>query len=211
MDEALFTSGPFRLTKDGWFKEVPPTSENGKWKTLILGGFINITERFVDTGTGKQRIILENGHGNTVIRDADILSTQKLPSLMAYGFNINQKYINDLGYALQLQQSQLPMSELYQGSGVIKTKKGIMISLDDLYLSDSYRDSNVLSEHNYDLKPVGTYEAWKKMFDDEVKGNLMLEMAVTMGVSALVTSYLYHQDWIAVSYTHLTLPTTPYV
>ena len=196
MDQALFTSGPFRLTKDGWFKEVPPTSENGKWKTLILGGFINITERFVDSGTGKQRIILENGHGNTIIRDADILSTQKLPSLMAYGFNINQKYINDLGYALQLQQSQLPMSELYQGSGVIKTKKGIMISLDDLYLSDSYRDSNVLSEHNYDLKPVGTYEAWKKMFDNEVKGNLMLEMAVTMGVSALVTSYLYHQDWI---------------
>lgn len=196
MDQALFTSGPFRLTKDGWFKEVPPTSENGKWKTLILGGFINITERFVDSGTGKQRIILENGHGNTIIRDADILSTQKLPSLMAYGFNINQKYINDLGYALQLQQSQLPMSELYQGSGVIKTKKGIMISLDGLYSSAAHRGWNVLSEHNYDLKPVGTYEAWKKMFDDEVKGNLMLEMAVTMGVSALVTSYLYHQDWI---------------
>ena len=42
----------------------------------------------------------------------------------------------------------------------------------------------------YDLQPKGTFRNWWQMYLDEVKGNLLLELAVIFGVSSLVTAYL---------------------
>ena len=69
------------------------------------------------------------------IETSDILTTQKLPRLVMFGFSINEKYIKSLGNALQLMRQSLPISTLYTGVGVLRTDEGTVISLDEPYLS----------------------------------------------------------------------------
>ena len=197
-NKVIFKRNQYALTKPGrWTKEVQPTTKDGKVTYLDLGGYINITDRFQDPTSGKERLILENEYGNTVIRDADILTPMKLPSLMGYGFTINTRYIHELGYALQLMRESLPMATLYSGSGVINTKDGLVINTNYIEYHPSIpQNTQILCDGKYDLEPKGSYAQWLLMYDAEVKGHLMLEMAVTMGVSALVTSYLNKIDLI---------------
>ncbi|HDF4598087.1 MULTISPECIES: DUF927 domain-containing protein [unclassified Mammaliicoccus] len=195
--DTIFERKQFKLTKDGWSKENQPTTKDGKITFTDLGGYINITDRFQDPTSGKERLILENEYGNTVIRDADILTPMKLPSLMGYGFTINTRHIHELGYALQLMRENLPMATLYSGSGVISTKDGLVINTNYIEYHPSIpQNTQILCDGKYDLEPKGSYAQWLLMYDAEVKGHLMLEMAVTMGVSALVTSYLNKIDLI---------------
>ena len=196
--DTIFERKQFKLTKnDGWSKENQPTTKDGKISFTDLGGYINITDRFQDPTSGKERLILENEYGNTVIRDADILTPMKLPSLMGYGFTINTRYIHELCYALQLMRESLPMATLYSGSGVINTKDGLVINTNYIEYHPSIpQNTQILCDGKYDLEPKGSYTKWLLMYDSEVKGHLMLEMAVTMGVSALVTSYLNKIDLI---------------
>ncbi|UIK39487.1 DUF927 domain-containing protein [Staphylococcus epidermidis] len=197
-NKVIFKRNQYALTKPGrWTKEVQSTTKDGKVTYLDLGGYINITDRFQDPTSGKERLILENEYGNTVIRDADILTPMKLPSLMGYGFTINTRYIHELGYALQLMRESLPMATLYSGSGVIDTKGGLVINTNYIECHPSIpQNTQILCDGKYDLEPKGSYQKWLLMYDSEVKGHLMLEMAVTMGVSALVTSYLNKIDLI---------------
>lgn len=193
----IFSCKTFTLTKDGWINEKKLASKDNPIIFVDLGGYINITDCFQDSASGKERLILENEYGNTVIRDADILTPMKLPSLFAYGFRINTKHIHDLAYALQLMRENLPLATLYNGSGVISTKDGLVINLENVEYDPSIpQSSQILCDGKYNLISKGTYMKWLLMYDAEVRGHLILEMAVTMGVSALVTSYLNKIDLI---------------
>lgn len=193
----IFSCKTFTLTNDGWINEKKQASKDNPIVFVDLGGYINITDRFQDPTSGKERIILVNEYGNTVIRDADILTPMKLPSLSAYGFRINTKHIHDLCYALQLMRENLSLATLYNGSGVISTKDGLVINLECIEYHPSIpQNTQILCDSKYNLKSKGSYVNWLLMYDAEVKGHLMLEMAVTMGVSALVTSYLNKIDLI---------------
>src|SRR5699024_3412860 len=82
---------------------------------------------------------------------------------------------------------------MYQGVGVINTENYPIISLDEPYVSKKIQHSlneEILCDIQYDLQPKGTFEGWWQMYLDEVKGNLLLELAVMFGVSSLVTAYL---------------------
>ncbi|WP_262377115.1 DUF927 domain-containing protein, partial [Staphylococcus aureus] len=46
------------------------------------------------------------------------------------------------------------------------------------------------------LTPTGTFDNWFNMYIDEVKGHLLLVLAVIFGISALVTSFLKHKHEI---------------
>ncbi|WP_245339051.1 DUF927 domain-containing protein, partial [Staphylococcus sp. GDX8P65P] len=64
---------------------------------------------------------------------------------------------------------------------------------DEPYLSKDIEQSQadeIICETKYDLQPKGTFEGWWQMYLDEVKGNLLLELAVIFGVSSLVTAFL---------------------
>ena len=106
------------------------------------------------------------------IETSDILTTQKLPRLVMFGFSINEKYIKSLGNALQLMRQSLPISTLYTGVGVLRTDEGTVISLDEPYLSKDIEQSQadeIICETKYDLQPKGTFEGWWQMYLDEVK------------------------------------------
>ena len=140
-----------------------------------------------------EKLTITDGKNIERIETSDILTTQKLPRLVMFGFSINEKYIKSLGNALQLMRQSLPISTLYTGVGVLRTDEGTVISLDEPYLSKDIEQSQadeIICETKYDLQPKGTFEGWWQMYLDEVKGNLLLELAVIFGVSSLVTAFL---------------------
>ena len=181
------------LTMVGWFLIIPAKKNEDDDKKVFISSPIVITARFIDPETKVEKIILSDFNNTELIEEADILSSQKLPSIIKFGFNINEKYVRDLGFILQQMRAKTPVSAMYQGVGVINTENYPIISLDEPYVSKKVQHSlnqEILCDIQYDLQPKGTFEDWWQMYLDEVKGNLLLELAVIFGVSSLVTAFL---------------------
>ncbi len=68
---------------------------------------IIVNARFSDPITGVEKLIITNNNGKKDIFESDILTTLNLPSLIKYGYSINEKYIRSLSYALQLMRDQI--------------------------------------------------------------------------------------------------------
>ncbi|HBK5995635.1 TPA: DUF927 domain-containing protein [Staphylococcus pseudintermedius] len=193
MTNIIFSEYPYWLTEDSWYEVIPPKGKNDQQKSIRLSSPILIKNKFLDPKSGVEKLVISNGQNIERIETSDILTSQKLPSLIMYGFSINEKYIKSLSNALQLMRQSLPLSSLYTGVGVLNTDKGVVISLDEPYLSKEITQSQadeIICETQYDLQPKGTFEDWWQMYLDEVKGNLLLELAVVFGISSLVTAFL---------------------
>ena len=188
-----FKLGNAILTMVGWFLIIPAKKNEDDDKKVFISSPIVITARFINPETKVEKIILSDFNNTELIEEADILSSQKLPTIIKFGFNVNEKYIRDLGFILQQMRTQTPISPMYQGVGVISTENYPIISLDEPYVSKKVQHSlneDILCNTQYDLQPKGSFGNWWQMYLDEVKGNLLLELAVVFGVSSLVTAYL---------------------
>lgn len=185
--------GNAKLTMEGWFLTIPSRKKDAENQNVFIASPIVITARFIDPNSKVEKIILSDFNDAELVEEADILSSQKLPTIIKFGFNVNEKYIRDLGFILQQMRAQTPLSPMYQGVGVINTENYPIISLDEPYVSKKVLSSlkeDILCDTQYDLRPKGTFEGWWRMYLDEVKGNLLLELAVIFGVSSLVTAFL---------------------
>lgn len=185
--------GNATLTTEGWFLTIPSKKKDPENQDVFIASPIVIASRYIDPNSKVEKIILSDFNHIELIEEADILSSQKLPTIIKFGFNVNEKYIRDLGFILQQLRAQTPLSPMYQGVGVVNTEEYPIILLDEPYVSKNVLSSltkNILSEAPYDLKPRGTFENWLNMYLTEVRGNLMLEIAVIFGISSLVTAYL---------------------
>ncbi|HFG0415296.1 TPA: DUF927 domain-containing protein [Staphylococcus aureus] len=199
MSYTLFEIGPFALDSFGWKETKPPKKDGDREKVVIMASPIIVNARFSDPVTGVEKLIITNNNGKKDIFESDILTTRNLPSLIKYGYSINEKHIRSLSYALQLMRDRLPLSELYEGVGILETPFGYLISLDKVLNSVQFNQSSPsypIVDSAYDLTPKGTFDNWFNMYIDEVKGHLLLELAVIFGISALVTSFLKHKHEI---------------
>lgn len=199
MSYTLFEIGPFALDSFGWKETKPPKKDGDREKVVIMASPIIVNARFSDPVTGVEKLIITNNNGKKDIFESDILTTRNLPSLIKYGYSINEKHIRSLSYALQLMRDRLPLSELYEGVGILETPFGYLISLDKVLKSIQFNQSSPsypIVDSAYDLTPKGTFDNWFNMYIDEVKGHLLLELAVIFGISALVTSFLKHKHKI---------------
>lgn len=193
MTNNIFEQYPYWVNSTGCYELIPAKNKNDEDKVIRLSSPIIIKNKFLDPTTGVEKLTITDGKNIERIETSDILTTQKLPRLVMFGFSINEKYIKSLGNALQLMRQSLPISTLYTGVGVLSTDKGTVISLDEPYLSKDIEQSQadeIICETKYDLQPKGTFEGWWQMYLDEVKGNLLLELAVVFAVSSLVTAFL---------------------
>ncbi|HEJ6796204.1 TPA: DUF927 domain-containing protein [Staphylococcus aureus] len=196
MSYTLFEIGPFALDSFGWKETKPPKKDGDREKVVRMSSPIIVNARFSDPVTGVEKLIITNNNGKKDIFESDILTTRNLPSLIKYGYSINEKHIRSLSYALQLMRDRLPLSELYEGVGILETPFGYLISLDKVLNSVQFNQSPPsypIVNSAYDLTPKGTFDNWFNMYLEEVKGSLLLELAVVFGISALVTSFLKHK------------------
>ncbi|MBV5137854.1 cassette chromosome replicative helicase [Staphylococcus chromogenes] len=193
MPNNIFEQYPFWANSTGCYELIPAKNKYDEDKVIRLSSPIIIKNKFLDPSTGIEKLTITDGQNIERIETSDILTSQKLPSLVMYGFSINEKYIKSLSHALQLMRQSLPLSSLHTGVGVLNTDNGIVISLDELYLSNEVKQSQaneIICETHYDLQPKGTFKGWWEMYLKQVKGNLLLELAVVFAASSLVTTFL---------------------
>ncbi|HAR6143468.1 TPA: DUF927 domain-containing protein [Staphylococcus pseudintermedius] len=194
MPNNIFKQYPYFLNSNGFYEVIPPKSNNDVEKIIQLSSPIIIENKFLDPSTGVEKLIITDGKNIERIEASDILTSFKLPGLIKYGFNINERYIKSLSYALQSMRQSLPLSKLYTGVGVLQSDdEGTVISLDKPYFSKEIEQSQaneIICETHYDLQPKGTFKGWWEMYLKQVKGNLLLELAVVFAASSLVTAFL---------------------
>ncbi|MCG2192749.1 DUF927 domain-containing protein [Staphylococcus epidermidis] len=192
----IFEVGPYQLDAKAWRKTFPPKKDGDKEKVVPISSCIVVEAKFWHASENTEKIIISNGKDKEHTFESDILTTRKLPSLIKYGHSINESYIRDLSYALQLMRDELPTSDLYDGSGIIETPHGYIVMVDTVYTSKQYDQLASLEpivDSAYLLEPKGTFKDWLNMYMNEVKGHLLLELAVVFGISALVTAFLKHK------------------
>mgnify|MGYP002717629740 FL=1 len=195
----IFRLGLYHLDTIGWHKTIPPKKDGDKEKVVPISSCIVVEAKFWHASENTEKIIISNGKDKEHTFESDILTTRKLPSLIKYGHSINESYIRDLSYALQLMRDELPTSDLYDGSGIIETPHGYIVMVDTVYTSKQYDQLASLEpivDSAFLLEPKGTFKDWLNMYMNEVKGHLLLELAVVFGISALVTSFLKHKHEI---------------
>ncbi|HAR6042679.1 TPA: DUF927 domain-containing protein [Staphylococcus pseudintermedius] len=194
MTNNIFEQYPYFLNSNGFYEVIPPKSNNDVEKIIQLSSPIIIENKFLDPSTGVEKLVTTDGKNIERIEASDILTSFKLPGLIKYGFNINERYIKSLSYALQSMRQSLPLSKLYTGVGVLQSDdEGTIISLDKPYFSKEIEQSQaneIICETHYDLQPKGTFKGWWEMYLKQVKGNLLLELAVVFAASSLVTAFL---------------------
>ncbi|UXR32834.1 cassette chromosome replicative helicase [Staphylococcus simulans] len=194
MTNNIFKQYPYFLNSNGFYEVIPPKSNNDVEKIIQLSSPIIIENKFLDPSTGVEKLVITDGKNIERIEASDILTSFKLPGLIKYGFNINERYIKSLSYALQSMRQSLPLSKLYTGVGVLQSDdEGMVISLDKPYFSKEIEQSQaneIICETHYDLQPKGTFKDWWEMYLKQVKGNLLLELAVVFAASSLVTAFL---------------------
>ncbi|UTB79449.1 cassette chromosome replicative helicase [Staphylococcus carnosus] len=194
MANNIFEQNPYFLNSNGFYEVIPPKSNNDVEKIIQLSSPIIIENKFLDPSTGVEKLVITDGKNIERIEASDILTSFKLPGLIKYGFNINERYIKSLSYALQSMRHSLPLSKLYTGVGVLQSDdEGMVISLDKPYFSKEIEQSQaneIICETHYDLQPKGTFKGWWEMYLKQVKGNLLLELAVVFAASSLVTAFL---------------------
>lgn len=192
----IFRLGLYHLDTMGWHKTIPPKKDGDEKKVVTMSSCMAVEAKFWHALENTEKIIISNGKDKEHTFDSDILTTRKLPSLIKYGHSINENYIKDLSYALQLMRDEMPTSDLYDGSGIIETPHGYIVMIDTIYTSKQYDQLASLDpivDSTYLLDPKGTFKDWLNMYINEVKGHLLLELAVVFGISALVTSFLKYK------------------
>ena len=192
----IFRLGLYHLDTMGWHKTIPPKKDGDEKKVVTMSSCMAVEAKFWHALENTEKIIISNGKDKEHTFDSDILTTRKLPSLIKYGHSINENYIKDLSYALQLMRDEMPTSDLYDGSGIIETPHGYIVMIDTIYTSKQYDQLASLDpivDSTYLLEPKGTFKDWLNMYMNEVKGHLLLELAVVFGISALVTSFLKYK------------------
>ena len=195
----IFELYPYRLDSKAWRKTFPPKKDGDEEKVVPISSCIAVEAKFWHATENTEKIIISNGKDKEHTFESDILTTRNLPSLIKYGHSINESYIRDLSYALQLMRDELPTSDLYDGSGIIETPHGYIVMVDTVYTSKQYDQLASLEpivDSAYLLEPKGTFKDWLNMYINEVKGHLLLELAVVFGISALVTSFLKYKSEI---------------
>ncbi|MCE4990684.1 DUF927 domain-containing protein [Staphylococcus hominis] len=192
----FFKRFPYHIDSMGCHKTILPKKDGDEKKVVTMSSCITVEAKFWHASENTEKIIISNGKDKEHTFESDILTTRNLPSLIKYGHSINESYIRDLSYALQLMRDELPTSDLYDGSGIIETPHGYIVMIDTIYTSKQYDQLASLDpivDSAYLLEPKGTFKDWLNMYMNEVKGHLLLELAVVFGISALVTAFLKHK------------------
>ncbi|MEJ7509316.1 DUF927 domain-containing protein, partial [Staphylococcus simulans] len=82
------------------YELIRAKNKNDEDKIIRLSSPIIIENKFLDPTTGVEKLTITDGKNIERIETSDILTTQKLPRLVMFGFSINEKYIKSLGNAL---------------------------------------------------------------------------------------------------------------
>lgn len=77
-----FNTLPYYVPKKGWYEDKPPKEKGGMPTEVEIAGPIVIKNKFIDPKTNTEKVIITDEDQKVIVESSDILTTQKLPSLM---------------------------------------------------------------------------------------------------------------------------------
>ncbi|SUM02336.1 Superfamily II helicase and inactivated derivatives [Staphylococcus devriesei] len=77
-----FNPLPRYKSKKGWYEDKPPKEKGGMPTEVEIAGPIVIKNKFIDPKTNTEKVIITDEDQKVIVESSDILTTQKLPSLM---------------------------------------------------------------------------------------------------------------------------------
>ncbi|WP_419743993.1 DUF927 domain-containing protein [Macrococcoides bohemicum] len=159
---------------------------------IKLCDYITISKRFSDPSTGNESLEITNGE-LSIKENADILNSKNIQKLIDKGFTLHPQKTADISYALQLMRNTLPKIIEYPYIGCFVTKDNQqLILLEDTFADDNFQGIKPITSSKTNINVRGNLDKWIKMFQNEVLGIPLLELATALGISGLVNSYLFN-------------------
>lgn len=180
---------PYTWTGTGLYKTVKKKDDESLEK---LCPFITINKRFLDPLSGDESLEITDGE-EVVKEHASILNVKNIQKLVEKGFTLNPMKTSEISYALQLMRDTLPKVIEYPSVGCIVTKTGEQfILLQETFATDNFQGLRPITSSKININAKGTLDEWIKMFQNEVLGTPLLELATAVGISGLINSYLFN-------------------
>jgi putative DNA primase/helicase len=120
------------------------------------------------------------------------LIPSELLKLSGKGLDVSHEYHKLVATFLREQQKLTPHREVYREVGWHEEEDGNLVFRHHHVLSKEAKQ-NIIHDIKggfFNLEPNGSLDAWKRMIEEEVKGNTPLEMIVCAGFSSVLVGYL---------------------
>ena len=182
------------------------TNPNSKKKYFVEYGREVILKDILDNvETGEVSLLLSFSYFDEMrsvkIPNKEICDLTLLTKLNKQGANLAKMYFNELVELIRAQHDAkqingyLPVKE-YKNLGWVQLPIHDPVSGTITKTKLHYRAQNLIGEltgvydGNYHIKPVGTFEAWKAMVENEVLGNAALEVVLLASLAAVVVGMI---------------------
>lgn len=171
-------------------------TEHGiKKDDVICSLYAKVIKVFIHTETNELSYEIEYIHSilqdmhTRIVSYSDLLP-QGLINLMGIGVDVNHSNKQVLSEALLASSHQAEIVYIVSSYGFSKFKDTPIFITNNVF-SEKDISENIEVRHNkFSLEPKGSKHAWLKIYEEKVKGHTPLELAVVLGVSAPIISYL---------------------
>lgn len=177
-------------------------SGKGGWKFVCP--CMGIVKRYKDIAAETEYYDLEYKEGSKsqcIQVESSIFSRMGIDALLVRGVVFPSKNKNQVVDYLAAQKSLLDPILLFSSAGWEEAPRGVIrvenqfVNPNEMAFLGATRISQdgiegINNGLKYDLKPAGSYEAWRKLYDEEVAGNIPLEFGVVLGLSAILVQVL---------------------
>lgn len=183
-----FVQHPEAGINDGYFGRYIYNKEFGDYQFHPLGAAVMIERIVTDIDDMKQIFMLDftdvHGQRYDIPFEREKLTETGILELLAYGVQVRKQTADVLIKALENQEPGANLSYQHKQLGFGRFMGStIFKGYDAQGIHSRYRG-------NREIRPAGSFDAWKRLIEDEVLGNVALEAILLTALAAPLVDYL---------------------
>lgn len=183
-----FVQHPEVGIKDGYFGRNVYNEEFGDYQFHPLGAAVTVESIVMDIDDMKQALILNftdvHGQKYRIPFEREKLTESGILELLAYGVQVRKQTANVL---IKVLENQEPDTKLFY--------QHTQLGFGRFMNSTIFKGSKAQGIHSHyqgtrEIHPVGSFDEWKRLIDEEVLGNTVLEAVLLTALAAPLVDYL---------------------
>ncbi len=183
-----FVQHPEVGIKDGYFGRHVYNEEFGDYQFHPLGAAVTVESIVMDIDDMKQALILNftdvHGQKYRIPFEREKLTESGILELLAYGVQVRKQTANVL---IKVLENQEPDTKLFY--------QHTQLGFGRFMNSTIFKGSKAQGIHSHyqgtrEIHPVGSFDEWKRLIDEEVLGNTVLEAVLLTALAAPLVDYL---------------------
>lgn len=187
-EKTCFVQHPEVGIEQGYFGRYTYNEEFGNYQFTPLGSAIFVKQIITNIDTMKQTLLLTftDAHGQQYVIpfEREKLTESGVLELLAYGVQARKQTANVLIKVLENQEPDANLSYQHKQLG-----------FGQFMGSTIFKGFEALGIHSHyqgdrEVRPVGSFNAWKQLVENEVLGNTALEAVLLTALAAPIVDYL---------------------